>query len=100
MATGSVQHPGRDVRQGGYEYQRQEDSWNGLPHVPGGGKTVVGGVQATDDRCRALLLGDIVCTGAVHGVRGGDGARVDGSPSTDAAQGGNRKYMTLGNHGP
>ena len=91
MATGSVQHPGRDVRQGGFEDQRWRYSRNGLPPVPGRRNTGGSGVRATDYGCAVFVLGDTACTGTLHGVQGGDGARVAGSPSTDSARKINRR---------
>ena len=46
--------------------------------MPGGGDPVGGGVQATDDGRGTLLPGAAEGTGAVQGVRGGDGGCIDG----------------------
>ena len=85
---------------GGPEDQRQEDSQNGLPPSPVGGNAVRGSVRATYDSRRDFLPGEALCLGTVHGVQGGDGAYVAGSPSTDTAWEGNRSDMALVNHAP
>ena len=54
--------------------------------MPGGGDTVGGGLRTTDDSSGAFLPGETACPGKMHGGRRGDGARVSGSPSTDAAR--------------
>ena len=100
MATGDVCHPGRDIQQGGPEYQRRKDSRNGLPPVPGSGNAVGGGIWAADDRSRAFLTGEATCLGAVHIVRGVDGAWFSGSPSTDTEWEGNGWETALGDHAP
>ena len=51
-----------------------------------------------DDGVKVFLLGEAACMGRVHIVWGGDGARVAGSPYTDAAWEGNRWETKLGNH--
>ena len=84
MDTGGVRHPGRAVRQGGPEDQHREEIRDGLPPVPGVGNAVGDSVRATDDGSRAFLLGWAECSGSVRGVRGGYGAQVSVSPSTDA----------------
>ena len=58
MATGGFQHLGTTVQQGGPEYQRQEDSRNGLPPVPDGRDAVGGGVQEADDGSGAFITGE------------------------------------------
>ena len=68
--------------------------------VPGRGNTVDGSAQATDDRSVAFLLVETVCLITVHIVQGGDGARIDGSPSIDAEWEGNRKETELERHSP
>ena len=100
IAPGGIKHPIRAVRQGGHEYQLQEDSQNGLPPIPGGGNTARGGVKEKDDGSRAFLPVEAAGVGTVHGVRGGDGARVAGGPSIEAAWEGSRWETELGNHGP
>ena len=85
MTPGGPHHSGRAVLKDGPEDQRREDSQNGMPPVPSGGNAVVGGVRETDHRSRAFLLGEAAVLGTVHGVRGGDGARVTGGPYADAA---------------
>ena len=71
-----------------------------MPPVPSGGNAVVGGVRETDHRSRAFLLGEAAVLGKVHGVRGGDGARVTGGPYADAAWEGSSWETALGNHIP
>ena len=100
MDTGSVQHPDRDVRQGGSEYKSLEYNRNCLPPVPGGGNTSGGSLQATDDGRVAFVSGETECPGTVQGVQGGDGDRVSGIPSTDASGESNIQENTLGNQGP
>ena len=53
--------------------------------MPGGGNTVRGGVRATDDRRRALILVETAFPVTVNRLKGGDGYRVDGSHSTETA---------------
>ena len=89
----------------GPEYQRWEDSQNGLPPVPVGGNefcgnSVRGGVRAINDRIRSFLPGETACSGTVHGVRGGDGDRVSGIPYIDTSWEGNGLEMALGKHSP
>ena len=68
--------------------------------MSGGGKTVRSGVQATDDGRGDFIPGETACTGTVNAVRGVDGARVDVSPSTDAALEVNKREAALGNNVP
>ena len=56
MDPGGFHYPGRSVQQGGPEYQRQEDSRNGLLTVPGGGNAVRVGVRETDDGSGEFIL--------------------------------------------
>ena len=86
--------------QGGPEDERQEDSYNGLPPVPVGSKAVGGGAMATGESSRAFLPVEVLWSGTVHGVRGGDGARLAGIPSTDTAWEGNGSDTALGKHIP
>ena len=65
MAPGGVQHTGRAVLQGGPEDQRQKDSCNGMPPVPGGRNAVRGGTQATDDGSNAFLPVEAAGSGTV-----------------------------------
>ena len=85
MAPGGIQHPGRAVRQGGLEDQCWEDSWNGLPPVPGGGNAFGGGIRETDDGSRYFLPGEAEGSGTLHRVRIGDGAQVAVGTHADAA---------------
>ena len=48
-----------------------EDSWHGLPPMPGGGYPVRGGVWETDDRRGNLLPGLAEGMSTVQGVWGG-----------------------------
>ena len=68
--------------------------------MSGGGKTVRSGVQATDDGRGDFIPGEKACTGTVNAVRGLYGARVDVSPSTDAALEVNKREAALGNNVP
>ena len=85
MATGGVQHPGRAVWKGEPEEQLREDSWNGLPPVPGGGNAVGGGVQSTYDGTGEFLPREADSLGKVHGVQGGDGDGVAGGIHADTS---------------
>ena len=85
MAPGSLQHPGRAVRQDGPEYQHWKESWNGLSPVSGGRNTFGGGVRETDDVRGFFLPVESAYLGTVHGVRGGYGARVTGVPHAYAS---------------
>ena len=53
--------------------------------MPSGGDPVGCGVRATDDGIGNLLLGAAEGTGAVQGVRGGDGGRIIGGSQDDTA---------------
>ena len=98
MDPGGLQHPGRDVRQGGPDNQHQEDSRNSLLPMTGGKNAVGGGVRETDDGSGAFLPGETAVSGTVHGVRVRDGAWVVGGPSADAAWEGIGWETALGNH--
>ena len=100
MAPGGINHPIRAVRQGGPENKNREDSRNGIPSVPGSRNAFGGSVRETDDRSGDFLLGEAEGSGTVHGVWGGDGSWVSGSPSVDASWEGSGWDMALGNHGP
>ena len=52
---------------------------------------VGGGVGATGDGRGVFLPVETGCPGTVHGVLGGDGARVDEIPYIDAEWEGNRR---------
>ena len=67
--------------------------------MPGGGDPVRGGVQAKDDRRGTLLPGASEGTGAVQGVRGGDGGGIIGSIHDDTALEIGRGNMDLENLG-
>ena len=85
MDQGGFHHPVRAFQKGGPKDQRLEDSWNILTPVPGGGNSVVDGVQETDVGSGAFLPGEAVGLGIVHILRVGDGAWVAGGPHAEAA---------------
>ena len=86
--------------QGGPEDQCQGDSNNGLPPMPVGRNAVGGSVREKYEGSKAILTGDASCSDTVHGVQGGDGARVAGIPPTYTAWEGNGSETALGNHSP
>ena len=53
-----------------------------------------------DDGRGAFFKVETAFRGTVNGVQGGDGAKVDGSPSIDVVWEGNRQETELENHGP
>ena len=59
--------------------------------MSGSGNMVGGGVGATGDGRGVFLPVETGCPGTVHGVLGGDGARVDEIPYIDAEWEGNRR---------
>ena len=63
--------------------------------MPGGGDPVGGGVRETYDRRGTLLQGASEGTGAVQGVRGGDGRGIIGRSQDDAAWASGRGEMEL-----
>ena len=65
--------------------------------MTGGGDPVGGGVQATDDGRVTLLPGVAEGTGAVKGVRGGDGGWIYGRAHDDITWGSGRGDMELEN---
>ena len=73
---------------------------NGLLPVPVINNAIGGGVRSIDYGRRAFLPGEESCLCKFHGVQGGDGTRVAGSPSTDASWEGNSSETVLRNHGP
>ena len=100
MDPGGIQHPGRSVQRVGPEYQRQGDSRNGLPPVPGDRNAVGGSIQETYDGSGAFLTGEAEGSGTLNGVRGRDGAQVSDGPRAGAAWEGIGWETALGNHGP
>ena len=76
-----------------------EDSRNSIPPMPGGGEPVGGIVRASDDRIWTLLLGSEEGTGAVHGVRRGDGGWIIGREHDDTTWESGREDMDLENLG-
>ena len=68
--------------------------------MPVGDNAVRGGVRATYDRSRDFLPVEAAYLGTVHGVWGGYGARVAGSPPTEKSWEGKGSEMALRNHGP
>ena len=73
----------------------EEDSRHGLPPMPGGGDPVGGGVRAMDDGRGTFLPGAAEGTGAMLGVRGGDGDWVDGGAYEDTTWTSDRGYLEL-----
>ena len=67
--------------------------------MPGGGDTVGGGVQETDDGRGTFVLGTTEGAGSVQGVRGRDGAWVSGGAHADTAWEGKGENTELGSHG-
>ena len=67
--------------------------------MPGGRDPVGGGVWVTDDRRGTLLLGAAEGTGAVQGVRGGDGGWINGRAHEDTTWASGRGEMELYNLG-
>ena len=67
--------------------------------MPGGRYPVGGGVRATDDRRGTFLLGASEGTGAVQGVRGGDGDWINGRAHKDTTWASGREEMELENLG-
>ena len=63
--------------------------------MPGGRDPVGGGVWATDDGRGTFLLGAAEGTGAVQGVRGGDGDWIDGRAHEDTTWASGRVGMEL-----
>ena len=67
--------------------------------MPGGGDPVGGGVRATDGGRGTLLPGAEGGTGAVRGLRGGDGGWIDGRAYDDTTWASGRGEMELDNLG-
>ena len=65
--------------------------------MPGGGDPVRGGVRVTDDGRGTFLLGVAEGTGAVQGVRVGDGGWIYGRANEDTTWVIDRGYMELEN---
>ena len=85
MAPERFQNLGQPVQQGGAAEKFREDSWHGLPPVPGSGNKVGGGVRETDDERGLFVPGAAEETGPVQGVWGGDGAWFAGGAHAYAA---------------